>query len=157
MGDIGFWILVSVGIVVGILLAITVIGLFLPRSHRVTCALALKQTPVAVWQVITDHGRVPEWHANVIKVERLLDKRGHEVWKETYKGDYGMVLETTELSPPTRQVRTMTDEKGPFSGRWEFALTPTETGCRLSITEFGEVRNPFFRFMFRLFMKPEIY
>ena len=157
MDDIGFWILVSIGIVVSVMLATAVIGIFLPRLHRVTCALALKQTPEVVWQVVTDHAHLPEWHAKVTKVERLLDKRGHEVWRETYKGDYGLVLETTEVSPPTRLVRTITDEKGPFTGRWEFTLTPTETGCRLSITEFGAVRNPFFRFMIRLFMKPEVY
>jgi uncharacterized protein YndB with AHSA1/START domain len=157
MDDIVFWILISLGIIVGILAAICLIGAFLPAAHEVTRALALNQAPDTVWRVITDFANVPTWQLNVIKVEKRPDKDGHEVWKETYKGNYGLFLETTQWSPPTRLVRTIADDKGPFKGRWEFTLALTPTGCRLSITEFGEVRNPFFRFMFRLFMKPEVY
>src|SRR5688572_29953791 len=122
MDDFAFWILISVGIVVGALLAIFVVGLFLPSSHHVARSLTLKQTPDAVWQVITDFANVPRWHPEVIKVERVADKNGREVWKETYRGNYGLILATTECTPPTRLVRSITDESGPFTGRWEFAL-----------------------------------
>jgi uncharacterized protein YndB with AHSA1/START domain len=118
----------------------------------------LKQTAGAVWQVITDYASVPAWHPYVRKVERLPDKNGHEIWKETYPDNYGLILETTETTAPARLVRTIADEKGPFAGRWEFTLTATDTGCRLSITEFGDIANPFFRVMFRTGgMKPEVY
>ena len=157
MGDLWFWILMSLAVVAGIFGAIFLIGSFLPRGHEITRSLSLKQTPEAVWQLITDYANVLSWQSNVVKVEKQPDKNGHEVWKETYKGDYGLFLETTEAAPPTRLVRSIADDKGPFSGRWEFALAPVEGGCKLSVTEFGEVGNPFFRFMFRLFMKPEVY
>jgi uncharacterized protein YndB with AHSA1/START domain len=157
MGDLWIWILVAVGIVVGIFAVILLIGCYLPRSHQVTRTLSLKQSPDTLWQVITDYANMPSWHANVLKVEKQPDKNGHEVWKETYKGNYGLFLETTEQSPPTRLVRTIADDNGPFTGRWEFLVTAVDGGCKLSITEFGDVANPFFRFMFRMFMKPEIY
>ncbi|MSQ93616.1 MAG: SRPBCC family protein [Gemmataceae bacterium] len=157
MGDIGFWLLISIGIVVGILLLIAAFGMTLPRTHQVARSITLKQTPDTVWQTITDFANVTTWNENVLKMEKQPDKNGHELWKETYKGNYGLFLETTEATPPIRLVRTIADEKGPFTGRWEFALTPTEVGCKLTITEFGEVGNPFFRVMFRLFMKPEVY
>ena len=153
--DILVWILAAVGIVVGALLLIAVYGLTLPRSHQVARTIMLKQTPEAVWQAITDFPSVPSWNANVAKIEKLPDKDGHEVWREDYKNGYGLTLETTEATPPTRLVRTIADVGGPFTGRWEFMLTPVEGGCRITITEFGEVGNPYFRVMAKLFMKPE--
>jgi uncharacterized protein YndB with AHSA1/START domain len=157
MGELWFWILLSLSVIIGAFAGIFLVGAFLPRAHEITRALNLKQTPDAVWQLITDYANVPSWQQNVIKVEKQPDKNGHEVWKETYKNNYGLFLETVEVAAPTRLVRTIADDKGPFTGRWEFSLTAVEGGCKLEITEFGEVGNPFFRFMFRLFMRPEVY
>jgi uncharacterized protein YndB with AHSA1/START domain len=157
MDDIGYWILGSIGIVVGSLASIFLIGCFVPRAHKVARSLALKQTPAAVWQIITDFANVPSWHADVVKVERQADRNMHELWKETYRGNYGLFLETTEFAAPTRLVRTIADDGGPFTGRWEFTLAAIEGGCRLTLTEHGDIRNPFFRVMFRLYMRPEKY
>jgi hypothetical protein len=157
MDDIGYWIVGSIGIVVGSLAAIFVIGCFVPRSHLVTRSIALKQTPQAVWQAVTDFANLPSWHADVVKVERQPDRNTHELWKETYRGNYGLFLETTESAAPARLVRTIADDGGPFTGRWEFTLAPIDGGCRLTLTEQGDIRNPFFRVMFRLYMRPEKY
>jgi hypothetical protein len=157
MDDLGFWILVSVGIVLGAMLLIVIAGSFMSRSHKVTRAITLKQTPDAVWAVLVDFVNSPSWHSELAKVERMPDRNGHEVWKEIDKSNYGMFLETMEATPTTRLVRALVDDKGPFTGRWEFGIAPTETGCRLTITESGEIGNPFFRFIFRLTQKPEYY
>lgn len=155
MDDMWFWILAGVGIVGGALLAIFVGGCFLPRSHQVSRTIALQQPPEAVWQTITDFPNAPSWNANVAKIEKMPDRNGHEVWKEDYKNGYTLTLETTEATPTTRLVRTIADVGGPFTGRWEFVLTPAAGGCRMTITEFGEVANPYFRVMAKMFMKPE--
>ena len=47
--------------------------------------------------------------------------------------------------------------KGPFRGRWEFDIVPREHGSTITITEHGEIPNPFFRFMARMFMDPAMY
>src|SRR5580700_5330120 len=125
------WMLLGVGVLVGVLLVITVIGMFQPRSHVVTRAITLKQPPESVWQTMTDFPGQPAWHKGVIKVERLADRDGHEVWRETYKGNYPMTLAITEAAPPHKLVRTIADEKGPFRGRWEFDLAAIEGGSRL--------------------------
>lgn len=153
--EIWHWILMAIGIVVGALGAIFVVGWFLPKAHQVSRTIALKQTPETVWQTITDFAGVMSWNANVTTIEKMADQNGHDVWKETYQGGYGLTLETTESLPPTRLVRTIADVGGPFSGRWEFVLSADEGGCRITITEFGEVHNPYFRVMAKLFMKPE--
>ncbi len=157
MGDFLHYALIVLGTLAGIIGLIMVLGLFLPRTHQVSRSLALKQPPEALWQVITDYSAVPSWHRGVLKVERMADRNGHEVWRETYKGGYPIQLETLEAVPPRRLVRSIADEKGPFRGRWEFDLAPIETGSCLTIIEFGDIPNPFFRFMARLFMNPAMY
>lgn len=37
----------------------------------------------------------------------------------------------------------------PFGGEWIFELSPAPEGCRLNITERGEIYNPVFRFISR--------
>jgi uncharacterized protein YndB with AHSA1/START domain len=150
-----YWILAAFGIVIGAFVLIALYGLTLPREHRISRAIALKQTPDAVWRTITDFANVPSWNANVARIEKLPDQNGHAVWRESYKNGYGLTLETTEVSAPLRLVRSIADVDGPFTGRWEFVLTEIEGGCRVTITEFGEVANPYFRVMAKLFMKPE--
>src|SRR5436309_609147 len=97
MGDLIVWILVSILLIAGIFAAIFLVGAMLPRSHQVTRTLALHQTAEAVWQVVTDYATVPAWHVHILRVERLPDQNGHEVWKETYPGDYVMIAETIDV------------------------------------------------------------
>jgi hypothetical protein len=152
-----FYVLVAVGTIVGVVVLLTAIGMFLPRSHQVARSLPLKQTPEVIWQVVSDFPNEVNWHPGVLKVERMPDKNGHEVWRETYKGGYPIQLETLEAVSPRRLVRSIADEKGPFSGRWEFDIAPLEAGSRVTIIEYGDVPNPFFRFMACLFMNPAQY
>jgi uncharacterized protein YndB with AHSA1/START domain len=142
------------GVVVAV---IAVSGARMPRTHAVFRTLESKQPPEAVWAVVTDFAGTPSWHADVTKVERLPGRNGHEVWRETYRGGYGLRLETLEATPARRLVRSIVDEKGPFKGRWEFDLEPLPTGTRVTLTEYGEIANPFFRFMARVFMNPAFY
>jgi hypothetical protein len=157
MGDIIFWVLIGFGVLLGLMGLMFVAGLFVARTHTVARALKLKQSPEAVWQVISDFSGQPGWHALVVKVARLDDKDGHEVWRETYQGNYPLKLETLESQPPRRLVRSIQDEKGPFQGRWEYDITPLEAGSQLTITEHGDIANPFFRFMARMFLDPAKY
>jgi hypothetical protein len=152
-----YWVGIALAVLVGILVLICAIGILLPRYHQVRRRVEIKQTPETVWQTLTDFAAVPGWHAQILKVERMDDRDGHEVWRETLQGEYTMTMETTEATPPRRLVRHIADEKGPFAGRWEFDLTPTTDGCRVTITEFGDIANPFFRCMARLLMNPALY
>lgn len=148
---------IGVGVLAGVIVAITLYGCLLPREHRVRRTLALRQSVQSVWDTITDFANMPSWHRDVIRVERLPDHHGRPVWRETCKGNYPIQLETTEAVAPTRLVRTIADINGPFTGRWEFELSPQGEGCQIAITEIGEVPNPFFRFMARMFMNPAYY
>jgi len=147
-----YWILAAIGIIVLVFGLIALYGLTLPSAHQVSRTILIKQSPEVIWQTITDFANAPAWNANVATIEKLPDRSGHEVWRETYKNGYGLTLETLERAPPTHLVRLIADVDGPFTGRWEYALTPIDGGCRITITEFGEVANPYFRVMAKLFM-----
>jgi hypothetical protein len=152
-----FYVAIALDVLAGIILLITVMGLLCKRAHQVSRSVTLNQPAEAVWQAISDIANVPSWNKMVLKVGKLPDRNGHELWRETYSGNYPILLETTESSPPNRLVRTIADERGPFTGRWEFSIDTQDAGVRLTITEFGAVPNPFFRFMARMFMDPHQY
>jgi uncharacterized protein YndB with AHSA1/START domain len=148
------WVLIDLAVLAGGVVLVGVIGSRLPRSHVVSRERVLAQSPEAVWQAINDFEQLPSWNPMVKSVERLPDRDGRPVWRESYSNSYKMTLAVTEADPPRRLVRTIADEGLPFTGGWEFVLVPAEGGSRLTITERGEVPNPFIRFMFCLFMNP---
>jgi uncharacterized protein YndB with AHSA1/START domain len=152
-----FWVLIIAVVFVAVLGVLLLIGSFLPRAHVVSRSIPMSQPRQEVWQVITDFANAPAWRGDVLRVERMPDRNGHDVWRETYQGNMGIQLETVEAVAPQRLVRLIADEKGPFSGRWEFALAETGSGSRVTITEHGVIPNPFFRLMARLFMDPAQY
>ena len=65
-----------------------------------------------------------------------------------------MPLETVEAVPMKKLVRKIADPKLPFGGQWTVTLAAEGGGTKLSVTEDGEVYNPFFRFFARYFMNP---
>ena len=158
--EVALWILAGlVGLIVLFALAGFVAGLTQPKDHTASRGLLLKQTPEAIWAVITDYAKEPEWQPHSESVTKLDDRNGNEAWMHKHKGrgNPPMILVTTEKVVPTRLVRTIDDTKQMFTGRWEFALTPADGGTRLTITEHGEIKNPFFRGMFRMFASPHTY
>jgi hypothetical protein len=159
MGDHLTWFVIVPAVVVGaFIVLVIIIGSFLARRHVVSRALKTDRSVEEVWRVITDYPAIPSWYKNVLSVERMPDRQGRPVWREMYKRNYGILLEDEEVVPPRRLVRRIADEKGPFSGCWEFDLAALEEGgCRLTLTERGDIPNPFFRFMARLLMNPAMY
>jgi uncharacterized protein YndB with AHSA1/START domain len=151
------WVLIVAAVLAAIIVALLLIGCFLPRAHVVSRSLRSAQPPTVVWQIINDYAKVPAWWGKVVRVERLPDQNGHEVWRETYKGGFRIQLETKEGVAPERLVRSIANEPGPFSGRWEFALAAEANGSRITITEYGVIANPFFRLLARMFLDPAAY
>lgn len=130
----------------------TAIGLCTPRRHTASRTLRIGQPPEAVWQAITDYENQPRWRNDIQQTARLADRNGHEVWRETYEDGTEITLETAEAVRPHRLVRIIADEGGSFSGRWEYEIKAESAGSLLTITEHGEVPNPFFRFVARYLM-----
>jgi uncharacterized protein YndB with AHSA1/START domain len=157
LAEVTDWLLLAVGFVAGIFALVVLVGAFLPRRHVVARAAVLPGSPQAVWEVVTDLAALPSWHKEVVGVERLPDRDERPAWRQTFKGNYPVLVETVASLPPRRVVWAIADEAGPFHGQWEFDLDPYDGGCRVTLTERGEIPNPFFRFMARLLMDPARY
>jgi hypothetical protein len=84
-------------------------------------------------------------------VEALPSHAGNIAWREVSKGD-GISYEGTTSEEPTHFVAQITDKGIPFGGSWDYRIQPEGTGSRITITENGEVYNPFFRFVSRYVM-----
>ena len=101
-----------------------------------------------VYYLITDFPVGPKWRPGLVKVEKVQSRMGMETWKETYQNGDSLTLRTTAFSIPNYLVREIADVDAPFAGRWEYHIVVNESGgSEVKITEYGTVRNPFFRFM----------
>ncbi len=132
--------------VIVLLLVVIVVGLLLPEEHHASRTLVTKQPQQAIWDTINDHANEPKWRPDIDAVTSLGERNGKPVWQEKYKDGNTLELMTTESRNSTRVVREIAEE-GPFSGRWEIDIQPTQAGSNVKITEIGKVPNPFFRFV----------
>lgn len=143
------WLLIIVLGLVGMVALIVIIGWLLPKNHTVARTLPLRQTPQAVWDLITGP---PLWRPEIRGFQPMPPSNGHRVWRETDGHGQLITYEAIESTPPSRLVTKIADPTLPFGGTWTYIITPTAQGCTLTITEDGEIYNPIFRFVSKFFM-----
>lgn len=142
------WLIVVAAILVALPILAALIGLTLPRRHTATRAVVVQQPASTVFAVISNFADAPQWRSGVTAVELLPARNGLRGFREkTRHGWISYLVE--EETPPTRMVTRIADETLPFGGSWTYQLEPVENGCRVRITENGEVKNPLFRFLAR--------
>jgi uncharacterized protein YndB with AHSA1/START domain len=147
------WFLWALGIIVALIAAMFLTGSLLPMQHTATRAARFHQPPQAIWSVITNYPKFPAWRKSVTRVEALTSVDGKPSWREFDKYDHTIPYEIVESAPPQHLSTRIADPDLPFGGTWTYDLTPQTDGSTvLRITENGEVRNVFFRFVARFFM-----
>jgi uncharacterized protein YndB with AHSA1/START domain len=133
---------------------VTVVGLCLPRRHAVSRSISLKQSPQTIWDAIAIFERIPSWWPQCALVERLPDNEGRPVYRQAFFAGrrrlQAITLEVVEAERPTRFVTRVVNERGSFKGEWVYEVTLSPGGCTVTLTEHGEIANPFVRTMFRL-------
>lgn len=147
------WILIILGVIAGVIALMAVAGALMPKGHKASRSTTINKPPEVLWQAMTDCATFPEWRADIKNVEALPDREGRKVWREDGKNGK-MTLETIEATPPSRLVLKIADPDLPFGGTWTYDLQASGPGCRVTITEDGEIYNPIFRFMGRVFFSP---
>lgn len=105
-------------VLVLLILAATAVGARLPVAHRASHSADLAQSPERVWEAIADPA----------------------------SGRAGSTFAVVESEPPRRLVRKVVGERA-FGGSWTYEIAPRDGGATLTITEDGEIYNPFFRFV----------
>ncbi|HEY6111553.1 MAG TPA: SRPBCC family protein [Chthoniobacterales bacterium] len=139
------------GIIVVLVLLAIGISFLLPAQTRHTRVLTLKQTPEAVFTVLSDVEKFPTWNRNLEKIERLPPIAGKEAMKQTFRGGTTLIIVTTESLAPTHLIRTVRTAVGnSFSGSWTYDITPLNDGCDVVLTEKSYIANPMLRLIMRL-------
>jgi uncharacterized protein YndB with AHSA1/START domain len=126
-------------------------ALSIPAHQTHTRTTTLKQTPEAVFALLTDLPNFPKWNHNMEKIEMLPPIDGKEATRQTFKGNMTMTIITSESTPPKHLVRSMGDIGGPFEGSWTYEITPTADGSQIALTEQATTNNAFFRLMVKVF------
>lgn len=138
------WGIRALGLVVILVLAVYLVGTQLPEEHTATLERIVPASAHDTWRVMTEIEAFPEWRTGVDRVERLEDRNGLPVWRET--GGSGTIeLHTVFLEPPERMIVRVEDPEGAFGGRWTYELAQTAGGTLVRITEDGEIYSPMFR------------
>jgi uncharacterized protein YndB with AHSA1/START domain len=126
-------------------------ALSIPAHQVHTRTIVLKQSPDAIFTLLTDLPNFPKWNRNMVKIEMLPPIDGKEATRQTFKGNMAMTIITSESAPPSRLVRSMGDIGGPFEGSWTYEITRNADGAQVAVTEQSRMKQPFFRLMSRLF------
>ena len=139
------WFLIVVAIAVVVIGSVIVIGATLPEKHIVSRSAHISAPPDTVWSTITNVAQYPSWRKDVKRVEEM-QVGSRRSWREFYSHDK-LTFEVTKSEAPKHFVSTIVDEGQGFGGSWDYQIVPDGDGSKITITEFGEVSNPFFRFM----------
>ena len=148
------WIGLSVlGTLIGLGILLSIIGLFLPKSHVASCRIDLRGVPrESVFAALTDLDAFPAWRRGLKSLERLPDRNGQAVWRETLRNGPMSFQRTVDRPPDTLQA-TIVDNRT-ITGGWDYQLddlAEPASGTRLTITERGTLHNPLFVCMSKFF------
>jgi uncharacterized protein YndB with AHSA1/START domain len=141
------WVMIGLGVLGALIALITLVGFMLPREHIATRSRTIERSVSDVWSLLSTLDGYTGWHPGVTAVERLPERNGHAVWRETAK-DGVLTYELVEMRAPQRMVTRIVDEPH-FGGTWTYELKPVAKGTEVTITERGEIYNPVFRTLSR--------
>lgn len=140
------------GLVVLAGLVLYLIGRGLPEKHTSQLTVMLPAARPAVWAIITDYTKMPDWWPDV-KAVRTETRPNGEVWTWN-KDSHGqeIAFRTKQESAPARLVREIMGDDLPFGGTWSFALVDQGSNTQLTITEDGFIKPPLFRAIAQYFI-----
>jgi uncharacterized protein YndB with AHSA1/START domain len=139
------WIVAAIA-VVGAL--VVIVGYSLPKGHTAARTARVPLPPEAVYTLLADVDQYPSWRPGVKALQRHPDRDGRPSWTEEVSG-MKIPLYFEKMERPSLLVARIADPTLPFGGTWTYRITPAAGGSEVTITEDGEVYNPFFRFMSR--------
>lgn len=145
------YVLIIIGIVVAIPTLIYIVGSLLPQSHSATMSNYFDVSNERMLDTITDIKSYPEWRSNLEKVELLSDSTESLRWREYYSNNDPLTFKVI-THDSSKFVAKIDNNDLPFSGTWTYQLNETRNGTQLTITEDGEVYNPFYRFVSKFIM-----
>jgi uncharacterized protein YndB with AHSA1/START domain len=120
-----------------------VLGSLLPQTHTAKVVVEVGKPRDEVWRMIDEVEKFPAWMPDITKVEVLEagGDAGGRKFRQTM-GRNSMVMEETVKDRPSRVLRTILDDKGPFSGSWDHVLEEAGPGrTRVTVIETGTIKS----------------
>ena len=146
--------LIVIGAFLALALLLTVVGALLPVGHTAAVRLVLSQPPEAVYEVITDVARAPEWRTGLDSL-RVVSPGPPLRWRESTKWGTIEFARVDAIPPRTVRAEIQGEREQGFGGTWTWDVVPRpEGGSVVTITENGEVYNPIFRLLSRYVFGP---
>lgn len=146
-------------VVVAIVVALLAIGATvafagsrLPVGHVATRSVLINAPIDSVFAAVTDFGGSPAWRTDLKTVTVTTDTTTGRPRVTEVSSTGSMTMDVEQLVAPSRLVTRIVGEGLPFGGAWAYALEPQGNTTRVTITEYGEVYNPVFRFISRYIM-----
>ena len=133
-------------LVVSLVIATLVGGLATPRQHMVGRTIVLRAAPERVWALVRAVKEYPNWREEIMSVEEMVGNDPRPAWTEIGRQKSLSYIAITD-EPPSRFTARILDDDVGYSGEWQYVITPSAHGTRLTITEHGEVGNLMFRFI----------
>lgn len=141
--------LIVVGVLAALLLLIAAVGALLPQRHVVSRTAEFKAPADKVFRLISGP---QSWRTDLRESAAVEEGSGRQLFRETSHSGEQITYEVLESHPPTLRKVRIADQNLPYGGTWTYEIQPQQEGCRLTITEDGEVYNPVFRFVSRFIM-----
>ena len=95
-----------------------------------------------LWDLATDFANQAAWRTGVIKIEKISDVSGRNIWKEFNSNGQVMKIETSEYSPMRRLVRRLINENEDGEIIWIYDFAEVGEVSTLTVSEQGKLLNP---------------
>lgn len=125
-------------------------GSMQPAKYSVTGSIFLRQPPEVVFGVLEAWEQRAENSSRISRVERMADRAGKRVFRQTVGENWTVFIIETERVRPSRIAATMESGEGEELGGFVWELKPESGGTRLYLTDNGINNNPLSRAIVRM-------
>jgi hypothetical protein len=105
-----------------------------------------------LWEIITNYENQPKWRSDLIKVEKVINKKGSEIWKETDIKKQQIEWESFIEIRNRKLVRKTVSENIAVNSIHIYELKPYGEVSLLTLIEITQVDNVFLRWIKYMFM-----
>jgi hypothetical protein len=136
------------------LVGVHVYGRSLPEQHVASARAELSVSADQAWDLLIDHQRRTEWRRNVVRVGRIEDVDGHQVWRELDRGEDRFDFIVLALERPKLVYATARPQDIGMSAEWTWTVEDRGGHAVVEVTEVGSIRNELVRGWWGLFAGP---
>jgi hypothetical protein len=125
-------------VIVTLVIIMILIGRMLPVKHTVSQSHIFRSSTDDVWKVVSNINEWKAWRSDLKNLEITS--------ATTFKAD-NVDYSISNSVPGVSFTTIIVTKDLPYGGSWNYVFEKEGSGCKLTVTENGEVFNPLFRFL----------